>query len=126
LLTDSDSDGLLETKKYLKYHFVTKNMGRSKYFLRIEIAHQKYSVLLFQQKYALDFLEEVGLLGCKSANTPMKAYVNLWFDDSHTLDDAGRYRRLIGKLIYLTVTRPVVTFVIRILSRFMHQPRETL
>ena len=41
----------------------------------------------------------------------MKANVNLWFDDSHTLDDPGRYKRLIEKLIYLTVIRPDITFV---------------
>jgi len=46
LLTGSDSAGLLETKKYLKRHFVTKDMGRPKYFLRIEIVHQKHSILL--------------------------------------------------------------------------------
>jgi len=51
--------------------------------------------------------------------------VNLWFDDSHTLDDPGRYRRLIGKLIYLTVTRPDITFPVGVLSIFMHRPRET-
>jgi len=35
LLTGSESGGLLETKEYLKLHFVTKNMRRSKYFLEI-------------------------------------------------------------------------------------------
>jgi len=45
LLTDSDLDGLLETKKYLKRHFMTKDMGCPKYFLEIEVAHEKYSVL---------------------------------------------------------------------------------
>jgi len=64
LLTDSDSAGLLETKKHLKRHFVTKDMGRPKYFLRIEVTHQKHSVL-FPRKYALDLLEEAGLLECK-------------------------------------------------------------
>jgi len=47
------------------------------------------------------------------------------FDDSHTLDDPGRYRRLIEKLIYLTVARPDITFVVGVLSRFMHHLRET-
>jgi len=124
LLTSGDSAGLLETKKYLKRHFVTQDMRRPNYFLGIEVAHQKHSVLLSQRKYALNLLEEAGLLGCKPTNTPMEANVNLWFDDSHTLDP-GRYRRLIRKLINLTVTRSDITFVVGVLSRFMHQPRET-
>jgi len=47
LLTDSDSAGLLETKTYLKHHFVTKDLGHPKYFLRTEVAHKRHSVLLF-------------------------------------------------------------------------------
>ena len=46
LLTGSDSAGIIETKMYLMRHFVTKNMRRPKYFLRIEVTHQKHSVLL--------------------------------------------------------------------------------
>ena len=84
MLIGNDSAGLLETKQYLKRHFVTKDMGKHKYFLRIEIAHKKHSILLSQRKYALDLLEEIGLLGCKSASTPMEANVDLWFDNSHS------------------------------------------
>ena len=62
---------------YLKYHFVTKDIRHSKYFLGIEVAHQKHSVLLSQRKYALDLLEETELLGCKHDNTPMEANVDL-------------------------------------------------
>jgi len=92
LLTDSDSAGLLETKQYLK-RLVTEDMGRPRYFLGIEVAHQKHSILLSQRKYTPDLLEEAGLLGCKSAITPMEANVNLWFDESHTLDDPGTYKK---------------------------------
>jgi len=62
--------------------------------------------------------------GCKPASTSMEANVNLWFDDNHKLDDPGRYRRLIGKLIYLTVTRPDIISVVGVLSMFMHQLRK--
>ena len=61
---------------------------------------------------------------CKPATTPMEANADLLFDDSYTLDDPGRYRRLIGKLIYLMVIRPDISFVVGVLSRFMHQLRE--
>jgi len=60
---------------------------------------------------------------CKPAGTSMEANVDLWFDDSHQLDDPGRYRRLVGKLIYLAVTRPYIIFVVDVLSRFMHELR---
>ena len=98
---------------YLRRYFVTMDMGCSKYFLGIEVAHQKHSVLLFQRKYALDLLEETKFLGCKPANHQWKPIVDLWFDDNHTLNP-GRYKRLIRKLIYPTMTRPDITFVVRV------------
>jgi len=61
-------------------------------------------------------LEETRLLEYKPASTPIEANMDLWFDERH--------RRLIEKLIYLRVTRPDITFVVRVLSRFIHQPRE--
>ena len=94
-------------------------------FWELKLHIKKYSVLLSQRKYALNLMEETRLLWCKPTNTPMEDNVDLWFNDSHTLDDPGRYRRLIGKLIYLTVIRPDITFVVGVLSRFIHQPRET-
>ena len=93
-------------------------------YLKQEVAHQKYSVLLSHRKYALELLEETRLLKCKPTNRLMEANADLWFDDSHALDNLGRYMRLIGKQIYLTVTWPDITFVVGVLSR-MHQPRET-
>ena len=70
LLAESDSDGLMKTKKYFRH--MTKDMANPKYFLRIEVAHQKYEIPLSQRKYNLDLLEETGFLGCKPASTPME------------------------------------------------------
>jgi len=75
LLTRSDHMALTETKKYLKCRLVTKDMGKPKYFLGIEVAYQKYGLLLSQRKYAFDLLEETSLLGCKPSSTLMEVNV---------------------------------------------------
>ena len=38
--------------------------------------------------------------------------------------DKSSYQRLVGRLIYLTHTRPDITFVVGV-SRFKHNPKET-
>jgi len=59
LLTESDYVVLAETKKYLKRHFVTKDMGKLKYFLEIEVAYKKHELLLSQRRYHLISLRKL-------------------------------------------------------------------
>jgi len=47
----------------------------------------------------------------------------MWIYDLMTImlfDDLRRYKRLTGKLIYLTITRSDITLVVRVVSRFMY------
>ncbi|RVW90476.1 Retrovirus-related Pol polyprotein from transposon RE1 [Vitis vinifera] len=62
-------------------------------------------------------------LGCKPAKTPMQPNMQLSQDDGELLTDPSMYRRLIGKLIYLTITRPDLTYSVNKLSQFLSQPR---
>ena len=55
LLIRSDVDGIEKAKEYIKAQFVTKEMGRPRYFLEIEIALSKHEVVLFQRKYIFEF-----------------------------------------------------------------------
>ncbi|RVW79062.1 Retrovirus-related Pol polyprotein from transposon TNT 1-94 [Vitis vinifera] len=61
-------------------HFQTKDLGKLKYYLGLEIAQSSSSVVMSQRKYALDILEEIGMLECKLVNTPMDPNVNLYQD----------------------------------------------
>ncbi|KAK4406558.1 Retrovirus-related Pol polyprotein from transposon RE2 [Sesamum angolense] len=123
LITGSDIDGIEEAKTGLQKHFVTKDLGRPRYFLGIEIAHSKHGVSLSQRKYACDLLQEAGLLGTKPVDTPMDSNPDFWNDDGNYLEDKTKYRRLVGKLIYLTVTRPDISFAVGLVSQFMDKPR---
>ncbi|XP_042056533.1 uncharacterized protein LOC121801150 [Salvia splendens] len=124
LISGSDVRGIEETKKYLQQHFVIKDLGRPKYFLGIEIAHENSGVSLSQQKYATDLLKETGLLGAKPVDTPMEVDPSVWDDSGEVLEDKAKYRRLVGKLIYLTVTRPDISFVVGLVSRFLDKPKQ--
>ena len=71
----------------------------------------------------LDILEETGLLGSKPVETPMDPNVKLYEDQGELLSNPERYHRLVGKLNYLTITRPNIPFAICVLSHFMKDPR---
>jgi len=76
------------------------------------------------QIYALEIIDECGLLGAKSTNFPIAENHKLVLASGRDLNDATRYRRLVGHLIYLTITRPDLTYVVHILSQFMHSPKD--
>ncbi|XP_014511862.1 uncharacterized protein LOC106770576 [Vigna radiata var. radiata] len=62
--------------------------------------------------------------GCKPSTTPfLRDTSPLYKLDSH-LDDPGPYKRLVGKFLYLTNTRPDLCYTINLLSQFMQSPTE--
>ena len=88
----------------------------------IEVAHSETGIYLCQRKYCLDLIRDSGLLGCKPCSTPMDSSLRLHRDDSELLTDVLSYRRLVGRLLYLTTTRPDIAFATQQLSQFMSKP----
>ncbi|GAA0159962.1 hypothetical protein LIER_16624 [Lithospermum erythrorhizon] len=73
------------------------------------IARSKQGISESQRKYTLDLLEETGMLGCKSSNTPVElGNKDRMFEGD--LVDKATYQQLVGKLIYLSLTRPDIGF----------------
>ena len=83
------------------------------------MARSKARIFLCQQKYTLDILEAAGLLGTKPTNFPMKQNFKLTLTDGDLLKDPTHYQKLVGNLIYLTITRLEITYLISTLSQFM-------
>ncbi|XP_068307552.1 uncharacterized mitochondrial protein AtMg00810-like [Pyrus communis] len=111
-----------DLKKILSNCFRIKDLGPLKYFLGVEVARSKAGISICQRKYTLDILEENGLLGVKPAKFPMDLELKLNPNDGDLLKDPTRYRRLVGKLIYLTIRIPEITYSVNTLSQFMQQP----
>ena len=65
------------------------------------------------------------MLGCKPARCPMDHNLKLSKGEGSLLPDPTVYRRLIGRLMYLTMTRPDIVFSVHRLSQFMEHPRDS-
>lgn len=78
-----------------------------------------------QRKYALDLLKETGLTAAKPSLLPMEQNHQLLKNVSPLLSptDTSRYKRLVGRLIYLTITRPDLSYAVHVLSQFLSKPR---
>ena len=123
LITGNDVNAILTLKQFLHSRFRVKDLGNLKYFLGIEVSRSKKGISISQRKYTLEILKDGRLLGSKLVNFPMEQNVKL-SDSGELLKDPSQYRRLVGRLIYLTITRPDITYLVHVLSRFMHAPRE--
>ncbi|XP_019053228.1 PREDICTED: uncharacterized protein LOC109114670 [Nelumbo nucifera] len=115
---------IMKFKEYLSRCFHMKDLGPLKYFLGIEVAHGPDGIYLSQRKYALDIISECGLLGAKPASVPIEQNHHLALAKGALMHNPNQYRRLVGRLIYLTITRPELCYCVHILAQFMHSPRQ--
>ena len=72
----------------------------------------------------LDLLTKTGMLDCKPVETPMEMNHKLGILPDQAPTDKGRYQRLVGRLIYLSHTRPDISYAVNVVSQFMHAPSE--
>ncbi|EOY10542.1 Cysteine-rich RLK (RECEPTOR-like protein kinase) 8 [Theobroma cacao] len=124
IIATSDISHTKALKQYLTAWFPIKDLGNHKYFLGLEVGRCRGGIAWSQRKYTLDILREAGMLASKPVHFPIEQNHKLALDDSDLLDDPSFYSRLIGRLIYLTITRPDICYSVHILSQFMHQPRQ--
>ena len=121
LITGNDPVSIATIKKFLHSQFHLKDLGDLKYFLGIKESSSKNGIFISQRKYALEIIKDAGLLGTTLIDTLMERGLKL-SDKGDLLKDPGHYRRLVGRLIYLTISRSDITYSVHVLSRFMHQP----
>ena len=92
-----------------------------KYLLGVEVMRNKQGILLSQRKYVLDLLSKTGKLSAKPCSTPTTPNVQIT-KKGDLFEDSEKYKRLVGKLNYLTVTRPDIAYSVTVLSQYMSSP----
>jgi hypothetical protein len=102
VLASNDSDAITSFTKLLNQQFKLKDLGPLKFFLGLEIARKSTGISICQRKYALEILEDSGLLAAKPAKFPMDSNLKLSRDEGPLLSDPTSYRRLVGRLLYIS------------------------
>lgn len=76
-----------------------------------------------QKKFTKELLQECNMDLSQIAKTPLHVHLKLAADTGEFFSDPVLYRSLVGKLNFLTHTRPDLSYVVQTLSQYMHQPR---
>ncbi|CAA7046103.1 unnamed protein product [Microthlaspi erraticum] len=127
IIITSNNDSAVDTLKVnLTEAFRLRDLGPLRYFLGLEIARSVKGISVCQRKYTLELLEEAGLTDCKPSSIPMEPSIKLVQDSAEpVIDDIGLYRKLVGKMMYLTITRPDITYVVYKLCQFASAPKNS-
>lgn len=123
LIVSASNPSLLASFKTYMNKCFHMDLGVSKYFLGLELARSPTGIYLCQRKYALGIMEETGLLAAKPALFLVEQNHRLALDKGPDFKNIASYRRLIGRLIYLSVTRPDLSYSVHILFHFMQKPK---
>jgi hypothetical protein len=94
-------------------------LGALHYYLGVEVSQHPNQILLSQTKYATELFNKFGMEDCKPSLTLMKKKLKLSKFEEWELVNSTKYKKLVGSLIYLTNTRPNLSYLVSILSRFM-------
>jgi hypothetical protein len=120
---DSDVD-IFDLKKLLKQKFEMKDLGELCYFFGVEVIQSPKRIWLLQRQYASNKLSEYGMTGCKPISIPLEQNVKLSADEGDLVEDTTMYKRIMGSLIYMTITRPDLSYAVGVVSQFMQTPQK--
>eukprot|EP00253_Pinus_taeda_P036726 PITA_36726 len=110
IITGSSAHLIHGIKQDLCRTFDMTDLGLLHYCLGVEVWQTENHIFLFQSKYAKNLVGRFRMQDCKLATTPMGPGLKLSAQSSSLPVDETLFRQLVGSLIYLTATRPDISF----------------
>ena len=123
IIIGDDMQGIQDLKQFHGCELEMKDLGPLNYFLGLEVFSFADGYYLTQAKYTSDLISRANITNSKIVDTPIEYKCRLNSHDGESLSDATLYRQLIGSLIYLTVTRPDISYAVHVVRKFMATPR---
>ena len=125
IITGDDLSGIQELNDFLSQQFEMKDLGHLSYFLGLEITHSIDELYITQAKYAFELLSRAELTNSKIVNTPVELNAHLTPSRRKPLSNPSLYKRLVGSLVYFTVTCPDISYTVYQVSQYLSAPRLT-
>ncbi|KAJ9557803.1 hypothetical protein OSB04_012417 [Centaurea solstitialis] len=129
IITGTDTTGIIHLKQSLSSSFEMKDLGLLHYFLGLKALlvdrvkfQVAYPLRVPYLEYTSVLLSRAGITDNKVASTPLEHNLHLAPDAGPPLKDPTLYCQLVGCLVYLTVTRPDIAYVVHTVSQFMSAP----
>lgn len=116
VITGSDKKFVGSIIEKLDAKFSLKDMGPLHFFLGVECINTCVDLFLSQHKYIQDLLQTTNMIGAKDVLAPLSTSTSLHLIDGTATMDSTEYRRVIGNLQYLSLTRPDISYAVNKLS----------
>jgi hypothetical protein len=100
------------------------SMGPLHFFLGIKISQDAFGIKLSQAKYVRDLLYRFHMTYSKYTPTPFLSGIILKDVRDTPLVENTLYQQLVGNILYLTHTRPHISYVVGEVSRYMQEPHD--
>jgi hypothetical protein len=107
-------------QKMMESEFQMSMMGELTFFLAIQVKQTKQGTFVHQAKYTKDLMKKL-----KPVSTPMSTAMSFLPNEDGEAVDQREYMSMISSLLYLTVTRPDIQFIVRLCARFQASPRSS-
>ena len=111
--------------KLMQAKFEISMIGELTHFLGLQIHQLNSGIFLSQSKYAKNLVKKFGLESANSVRTLMSPNVKLTVDLLGKSVDSSLYKSMIGNLLYLTASRPDISYSVRVCARYQANLKES-
>ncbi|WJX23068.1 hypothetical protein P8452_12315 [Trifolium repens] len=109
--------------KQMQSEFEMSLVGELTYFLGLQIKQMDDTIFISQSKYARNIVKKFGMESATSKRTPAPTHLKLTKDEKGISVDQSLYRSMIGSLLYLTASRPDITYAVGVCARYQANPK---
>jgi len=107
----------------MRSEFEMSLVGELTYFLGLQVKQMEDTIFISHSKHAKNIIKKFGLDNGSHKRTPITTHLKLSKDENGVAVDQSLYKSMIGSLLYLTTSRPDITFVVGVCARYHAEPK---